>query len=166
MAFYLQEKIGNPELFTGRKKELAFLMNWVEKIKPQLSKSMAIISRRKTGKTALLQRLYNIIVQSNNGVIPFYYEIKELRDKLNLQMNESDLEKKLQSLVNADIIEQGDSNFYYQGVQDNIFDKVFRSKYEDDIKTFDPKDIIKEYQAMNNTKIMKHSNTQKRLEEK
>jgi hypothetical protein len=63
-------------------------------------------------------------------------------------MNESDLEKKLQSLVNADIIDQGDSNFYYQGVQDNIFDKVFRSKYEDDIKAFDPQDIIKEYKEM------------------
>ena len=423
MEFYLQEKIGNTELFTGRRREISFLMNWIEKIKPQLSKSMAIISRRKTGKTALLQRIYNILFQSSDGVIPFYYEIrekqynlidfsrsyfltfiyqylayksrnkkylsfieigsyenayklakkerlefietyiqrvekltnektelvwdavreaprtiaayyderilqiidefqlinkmifrdinmenciknmagsylhtseyknapmlvagswigwlmndlrsmlpgrfiykffenmpedeaieivykysqieeipvveetayqiaqisegnpfyissifysmcpeknlssengvlktldfetrnkmgiiratwmeyimyalsevndnnaknivlylcnnrnrqvsrKELREKLNLQMNESDLEKKLQSLVNADIIEQGDSNFYYQGVQDNIFDKVFRSKYEDDIKSFDSKDIIKEYQEM------------------
>ena len=422
MEFYLQEKIGNPELFTGRKKELTFLMNWVDKIKLRLSKSMAIISRRKTGKTALLQRLFNILFQ-NNTVIPFYYEIrekqynlidfsinyfftfiyqylayklkekkylsyieigsfenasnlakkggfdfihtyiqnverlskektelvwdavreaprtiaafydegilqiidefqlinkmiyrdndmkqcinnmagsylhtseykhapmlvagswigwlmsdlrsmlpgrfiykffenmpeneaiemvykysqieeisvaeetayqiakisegnpfyissifysmcpekdlafengvlktldfetrnkmgiiratwmeyimyalsevndnnaknivlylcnnrnrqvsrKELKEKLNLKMNESNLEKKLQSLVNADIIEQGDSNYYYQGVQDNIFDKVFRSKYEDDIKEFNPKDIIKEYQEM------------------
>jgi len=29
MEIYLQEKIGNPELFTGRKKELAFLMKWI-----------------------------------------------------------------------------------------------------------------------------------------
>jgi hypothetical protein len=77
MQIYLKEKIGKPELFTGRKKELTGLLLWAENIKEELSKSTAILSRRKTGKSALLQRLYNIIFHKNNGLIPFYYEIKE-----------------------------------------------------------------------------------------
>lgn len=77
MTMYLKEKIGNPDLFTGRKKELAFFLKWIEGIKKEISMSTAILSRRKTGKTALLQRLYNLTFDANNGVIPFYYEVKE-----------------------------------------------------------------------------------------
>ncbi len=77
MNIYLKEKIGNPDLFTGRKAELTALLRWIERIKREVSPSTAILSRRKTGKTALLQRLYNITFDQNNGVIPFYYEIRE-----------------------------------------------------------------------------------------
>ena len=77
MHIYLKEKIGNPELFTGRKRELTFYLNWIERIKQESSLSSAILSRRKTGKTALLQRLYNLTFEKNMGVIPFYYEVKE-----------------------------------------------------------------------------------------
>jgi len=55
MEMYLTEKIDNPELFTGRHKERAYFLAWVNGVKRQLSKSTAIRSRRKTGKTALLQ---------------------------------------------------------------------------------------------------------------
>ena len=77
MTVYLKEKIGNPDLFTGRKKELAFFLKWIEGIKKEISKSTAILSRRKTGKTALLQRVYNLTFAQNDGVIPFYYEVRE-----------------------------------------------------------------------------------------
>lgn len=77
MRIYLKEKIGNPDLFTGRKKELAWFLKWIDGIKRELSKSTAIISRRKTGKTAFLQRLYNLTFEKNDGVIPFYYELGE-----------------------------------------------------------------------------------------
>ncbi len=77
MRVYLKEKIGNPELFTGRKEDLAFFQKWIAGIKKEISKSMAILSRRKTGKTALMQRLYNLTFEQNDGVIPFYYEMKE-----------------------------------------------------------------------------------------
>ncbi len=60
MEYGLDEKIGEPELFTGRKKELAFFLNWIGGTKRKLSKSTALLSRRKTGKSALMQRLYNI----------------------------------------------------------------------------------------------------------
>jgi len=77
MQIYLKEKIGNPALFTGRKRELNSLLNWVEKIKLEISKSKAIISRRKTGKSALMQRLFNIVFEQNDKVVPFYFEIRE-----------------------------------------------------------------------------------------
>ncbi|MBF0120230.1 MAG: hypothetical protein HQK79_15450 [Desulfobacterales bacterium] len=77
MKMYLKEKIGDPILFTGRKKELSYFLKWIDGIKKGLSKSTAILSRRKTGKTAVLQRLYNITFDNNNGIIPFYYEVKE-----------------------------------------------------------------------------------------
>ena len=77
MKTYLKKRIGNPGLFTGRKKELNSLLKWVEQIKPELSKSKAIISRRKTGKSALMERLFNLIFEQNGQVVPFYLEIKE-----------------------------------------------------------------------------------------
>ena len=77
MQIYLKEKIGNPALFTGRKRELNSLLAWVDKIKLEISKSKAIISRRKTGKSALMQRLFNIVFEQNDHVVPFYFEIKE-----------------------------------------------------------------------------------------
>ncbi len=77
MKVYLKERIGNPELFTGRKKEMAYFLNWADRIKREISMSTAILSRRKTGKTAFMQRLYNIIFHRNDGIIPFYFEIRE-----------------------------------------------------------------------------------------
>jgi hypothetical protein len=77
MQNFLKEKIGNPALFTGRKKELNSLLHWVNGIKTETSKSKAIISRRKTGKSAVMQRLFNIIFAQNDQVIPFYFEISE-----------------------------------------------------------------------------------------
>ncbi len=77
MQIYLKEKIGNPALFTGRKRELDSLLKWVDKIKLEISKSKAIISRRKTGKSAVMQRLFNIVFHRNDQVVPFYFEIRE-----------------------------------------------------------------------------------------
>ncbi|MCP4398836.1 MAG: hypothetical protein GY801_16250, partial [bacterium] len=78
MRIYLTEKIGNPELFTGRRNELTFFLEWCEGVKGQCCKSSAILSRRKTVKTELLQRLYNILFDRNDPqLIPFYFEVEE-----------------------------------------------------------------------------------------
>ncbi len=77
MQVYLKERIGKPELFTGRRRELAEFLTWIDGIKEEISKSTAILSRRKTGKTALLERLYNLTFEKNDRVIPFYMEIRE-----------------------------------------------------------------------------------------
>ncbi len=78
MNYAKEERIGNPDLFTGRKKELVYFLKWINDIKERKSKSTAILARRKLGKTALLERLFNITFYKNDGVIPFYFEIKEI----------------------------------------------------------------------------------------
>lgn len=77
MDYVLEERIGNPDLFTGRNKELEYFLKWISDIKGKKSKSTAILARRKMGKSALMERLFNITYSRNDGVIPFYFEIKE-----------------------------------------------------------------------------------------
>jgi hypothetical protein len=82
----------------------------------------------------------------------------ELRKELKLEMADGELELKLKALVKSDIINQGQSNFDYRGVKDNIFDKVFRGVYEKEIRQFDPKVIREEYN--NELKKLKKQYTQ------
>ena len=77
MKIYMKEKIGHPDLFVGRDKQLRDLLKWAEGIKKEISMSRSLLSRRKTGKTALLQRLFNLVFQQNDGLIPFYFEVKQ-----------------------------------------------------------------------------------------
>ncbi len=75
MTYALKERIGDPSLFCGRKKEMALLMNWVEMIPREASNSRALLGRRKSGKTAIMQRLFNILWNKRGPVIPFYFEV-------------------------------------------------------------------------------------------
>ncbi len=77
MEYVLEERIGNPDMFTGRKEEMAYFLNWIDHIKEKQSQSTAILARRKMGKTAIMERLFNITFHNNDRIIPFYYEIKE-----------------------------------------------------------------------------------------
>jgi hypothetical protein len=78
MEYALEERIGKPELFTGRNEEMKYFLNWINDIKGKKSQSTAILARRKMGKTAIMERLFNITFFKNDGIIPFYYEIKEI----------------------------------------------------------------------------------------
>ncbi len=82
---------------------------------------------------------------------------EELLEKLNLTINDRELEKKLAILVNSDIIEQGVTNYDFHGVRDNIFDKVFRGVYQKEINGFDPKEISNEYRALYEKALMRYS---------
>jgi len=77
IIYAFKEDIGNPDLFTGRIKLLDNFLEWIDFIRKEIGKSRALLSRKKKGKTALLQRLYNIIWTQNDMVVPFYFEIKE-----------------------------------------------------------------------------------------
>ncbi|MDQ1352129.1 MAG: hypothetical protein QG657_2435 [Acidobacteriota bacterium] len=77
MGYALEERIGNPDLFTGRNEEMTYFLKWISDIKERKSQSTAVLARRKMGKTAIMERLFNITFFKNDGVIPFYYEIKE-----------------------------------------------------------------------------------------
>ncbi len=77
MDYAYEERIGNPDLFTGRKEELAYFLKWINDIKEKKSQSTAVMARRKMGKTTIMERLFNVTFFKNDGVIPFYYEVKE-----------------------------------------------------------------------------------------
>ncbi len=77
MKYPLQEKIGNPELLVGREKEFANFEKWLANIPKKLSKSRVILARRKSGKTAIVQRIFNQLWSADGEVIPFYFDIGE-----------------------------------------------------------------------------------------
>jgi len=56
---------------------MEYFLKWINQIKERKSQSTALLARRKMGKTAILERLFNITFYKNDGVIPFYFEIKE-----------------------------------------------------------------------------------------
>ena len=75
--YALKEKIGVPELFVGREPEFEKFHKWVNNMPRELSKSWALLGRRKSGKTAFAQRLFNQIWSANGPVIPFYFTVPE-----------------------------------------------------------------------------------------
>ncbi len=75
MIYVLEERIGDPALFCGRTREMTLLMNWIGLIPKKLAKSRALLGRRKSGKTAIMQRLFNILWNRHGPVIPFYFEV-------------------------------------------------------------------------------------------
>src|SRR6056297_1353900 len=85
IEYALPEQIGEPELFVGRKKEFYyFLGDLYRLVEKNFAQNQAIISRRKKGKTAFLQRLFNILWSASKepkedtiSVIPFYYSIRD-----------------------------------------------------------------------------------------
>ena len=79
----LREEIGDPGFFMGREAELDSFLNWAELSKLQQAKSRAILSRRKKGKTALVQRIFNILYSNfDPQVVPFFFRVKEDRMKI------------------------------------------------------------------------------------
>ena len=80
ITYALPEQIGNTDLFVGRKKEFDyFLGDWYYYLQNNMAQSQAIVARRKKGKTAFLQRLFNILWNApESGIIPFYYSIKDM----------------------------------------------------------------------------------------
>lgn len=77
MQYPLPEIIGNPDLLVGRDNEFTIFNKWIDRIPKRLSKSKAILARRKSGKTAFLQRIFNRLWSKNGPVIPFYINVPE-----------------------------------------------------------------------------------------
>ncbi|MDJ0839064.1 MAG: hypothetical protein QNK37_21290 [Acidobacteriota bacterium] len=83
MEYALTEEIGNTDFFVGRQEEMASLLKWAEGTKKMMSKSRALLARRKKGKTALVQRFYNILFHNNDPmVVPFYFRVEEEKQKI------------------------------------------------------------------------------------
>lgn len=86
MEYALPERIGNPYLLAGRREEFAYLHKWISRIPERIANSHAIMARKKSGKTGIVQRLFNQLWSENGksslspkNIIPFYYEIKDAR---------------------------------------------------------------------------------------
>jgi GTPase SAR1 family protein len=77
MQYPLHEKIGNPDLLVGREQEFQRFNRWIAKMPKRLSKSWALLGRRKSGKTCFVQRLFNQIWSANGQVIPFYISVPD-----------------------------------------------------------------------------------------
>ncbi|MCP4699692.1 MAG: hypothetical protein GY862_23005, partial [Gammaproteobacteria bacterium] len=77
MQYPLKEKIGNPELLTGREQEFKRFNRWISRMPKEISKSWALLGRRKSGKTSFVQRLFNQTWSADGQVIPFYISIPD-----------------------------------------------------------------------------------------
>jgi len=76
MQYPLPETIGNPELFVGREEEFEFLNEWLDNIQKRLSISTVVLARRKSGKTAILERVFNQCWSDKRlGIIPFFISL-------------------------------------------------------------------------------------------
>jgi len=76
MQYPLPETIGNPELFVGREEEFEYLNEWLGNIPKRLSISTVILARRKSGKTAILERVFNQCWSDTSlGIIPFFISL-------------------------------------------------------------------------------------------
>ncbi len=71
----LEERIGNPHLFVERRAYSTDFERWLSLIPDKMSKSRALLARKKSGKTAFVQRLFNQLWQQNGAVIPFFLEV-------------------------------------------------------------------------------------------
>ncbi len=78
MQYPLPERIGNPRLLVGREKEFDLFNRWIANIPKRLSKSRVILARRKSGKTAIVQRIFNRLWSEKGAVIPFFFSIPEV----------------------------------------------------------------------------------------
>ena len=77
MQYPLQEKIGDPDIFVGRGEEFKIFHEWIDWIPKRAAQSRVLLARRKSGKTAFVQRLFNQLWSANGEIVPFYFSIPE-----------------------------------------------------------------------------------------
>ena len=66
----LEDMVG--ELFVNRYEEFDFFLNWATRIYNPANGSVALIGRRRTGKTAILVKLFNHLFYEQKKVLPIY----------------------------------------------------------------------------------------------
>jgi hypothetical protein len=77
MIYALEERIGEPSLFCGRQQQMDLLTKWINTIPRKMAKSRVLLGRRKSGKSAIMQRLFNVLWNEQGKVIPFYFEVQD-----------------------------------------------------------------------------------------
>jgi len=61
----------------GREQEFREFNRWLSRIPDRLSKSRVILARRKSGKTAFVQRIFNQLWTANGVTIPFFFDVAD-----------------------------------------------------------------------------------------
>jgi len=133
MKYALEERIGEPSLFCGREREMELLRNWVHQIPKKTAKSRALLGRRKCGKSAIMQRLFNILWNENGVVIPFYFEVRDINRWL---------------LSFADI--------YYRTFMSQFLSFKTRTVLDNENCPWDFAELIKMAKAINNNNALKN----------
>ncbi|QTA92755.1 hypothetical protein [Desulfonema magnum] len=74
-----------------------------------------------------------------------YWTPKEIKEALGLEIGADNIRKKLNLLVEADVIEWGSSDIQFRGLQDGTLNLILRNRFEEEIATFVP-DLRQEFQ--------------------
>ncbi|CAN2050719.1 ATPase domain protein, prokaryote domain protein [Candidatus Magnetomoraceae bacterium gMMP-1] len=73
-----------------------------------------------------------------------FWNTREIKKELELDLDFYDIQKKLLCLVEADVIEWGTSDIQFRGLQDGTLNLILRSRFEEEIKNFAP-DLKQEF---------------------
>ena len=82
----IPERVGEG-MFTDREREMASLMKWVNLVGQKVGRSRALVSHRRHGKTAILERLYNRVFRERVDVMPFY--VRRFTDNMQYEHSSS-----------------------------------------------------------------------------
>ncbi len=74
-----------------------------------------------------------------------YWTPEDLKGALNLEIGTDVIREKLNLLVEADVIEWGKSDIQFRGLQDGTLNLILRSRFEEEIATFVPPDLKREF---------------------
>lgn len=71
---------------------------------------------------------------------------QEVKDALHLDLSTQEIQKRLRTLVKADLLVQGIADIDFQGLQDGTLYLILRNRFEKEISSFEP-DLKKDFHA-------------------
>ncbi len=75
-----------------------------------------------------------------------YWNTRELKETLHLDLDLDEIKRKLLILVESDVIERGASDIQFRGLQDGTLNLILRNRFEEEINSFVP-DLKQEFHA-------------------
>jgi len=72
----IAERVGL-DIFTDREREMDALMDWADRVARKFGRSQGLVSHRRHGKTAIMERFYNRLFWERTDVMPFYFELHD-----------------------------------------------------------------------------------------
>ncbi|MEM7535127.1 MAG: restriction endonuclease [Chloroflexota bacterium] len=72
----IAERVGL-DIFTDRDHEMNDLMQWADMVARKVGRSQGLVSHRRYGKTAIMERFYNRLFRERDDVMPFYFELHD-----------------------------------------------------------------------------------------